>query len=70
MHKLIKNSDHIKVLQQLQNLTPEDRILLGLYLYEGLSTNEINEILSYHSSPKVKARKETKKSQRKRPTVH
>jgi len=70
MHKLIKNSDHLKVLQQLQNLSPEDRILLGLYLYEGLSTNEINEILSSHASPKLKAKKEKKSSQRKRPTVH
>jgi len=69
MQKFVKNSDHSKVLQQLQNLTPEDRMLLGLYLYEGLSTDEVNEILNSHVSPKVKTKKEKNSSQRSRPTA-
>lgn len=67
MQKFLKNSDHSKVFQQLQNLTPEDRLLLGLYIYEGLSTEEVNDILNSHASPKVKTKKDKNSTQRNQP---
>lgn len=50
-------SDHYKlaekkeVIQLLQKLPEEDRILLGLYLYEKLSHDQVQIILNHQTQP-------------------
>lgn len=40
-----ENKSITEILRKLKKLPEEDRILLGLYLYEGLSSDEISKIL-------------------------
>ena len=53
----IKNTE---LLNQLKRLPEEDRIILGLYLYEGLTSDEIASLLT-HSVPEKPHRKATGK---------
>jgi hypothetical protein len=46
MQKSSQNSQYSEVLHQLKNLSAEDRMVLGLYLYEQLTSEEVNKILN------------------------
>ena len=46
MRKSSKNSQYSEVLYQLKNLSEEDRMVLGLYIYEGLTSEEVYQILN------------------------
>jgi DNA-directed RNA polymerase specialized sigma subunit len=40
-----KESQYSKILAQLKNLPNDDRIVLSLYLYEGLTSKQVHEVL-------------------------
>ena len=41
----VKESQYSKILAQLKNLPDDDRIILSLYLYEGLTSKQVQEVL-------------------------
>ena len=69
MRKSLKKSQYSDVLYQLKNLASEDRMLLGLYLYEGLTSEEVTKILNSKSKSPGTAKKAIKSAQISRSTV-
>jgi DNA-directed RNA polymerase specialized sigma subunit len=69
MQKSSKNSQYSEVLYQLKNLTAEDRMVLGLYLYEGLTSDEVYKILNSKAQSQDTAKKGRKPAQRSRFSV-
>lgn len=66
MRKSSKNSEYSEVLYQLKNLTAEDRMILGLYLYEGLTSEEVIQILNSKTHTPGISKQERKSTQRSR----
>ena len=66
MRKSSKNSKYSEVLYQLKNLSAEDRIVLGLYLYEGLTSDEVVKILNSNNHSTGTVKKEGKTAHRSR----
>ncbi|MBN2365091.1 MAG: hypothetical protein EH225_03205 [Calditrichaeota bacterium] len=50
-----------QVMEELRKLEREDKVLLGLYLYEGLSSDQVTRVLSMnqHHSPRKKEQKKS-----------
>ncbi len=69
MRKSSKNSQYSDVLYQLKNLAAEDRMVLGLYLYEGLTSDEVNKILNSKTKSPSTAKKGRKSAPRTRFTL-
>jgi hypothetical protein len=69
MRKISKDSQYSDVLYQLKCLTAEDRMLLGLYIYEGLSSEEVSKILNSKTKSPGTAKKVNKTARRSRYTV-
>ena len=69
MRKTSKHTQYSDVLYQLKNMPAEDRMLLGLYLYEGLSSEEVSRILNSKTKSSGTAKKGIKSARRSRYTV-
>ncbi len=53
-----KDTKFKDLITQLKNLSPEDRMLLGLYLYEGLTSEQVNSVLNVKSQVSGKKKSE------------
>jgi len=59
-----KESQHSKILAQLKNLPDDDRIILSLYLYEGLTSKQVQEVLHENTQNRNGSKKSHKSLRR------
>jgi hypothetical protein len=55
-----KDPKCMDLVAQLKNLSHEDRTILGLYLYEGLTSDQVHTILQMQSRKADRKKSETK----------
>jgi DNA-directed RNA polymerase specialized sigma subunit len=60
----VKESQYSEILSQLKNLPDDDRIILSLYLYEDLTSQQVQEVLHVNTQNHTGSKKNSKNLRR------
>jgi DNA-directed RNA polymerase specialized sigma24 family protein len=60
MQKKATNSRLSRIVTQLKNLPDDDRVILSLFLYEGLSSQQVQKVLHQNGTGTLKSRRDLK----------